>query len=89
MIKGQLPFGTDKEPKDLLKKIRAGTLDFSGDKFYKTTPELRDLIKRLLITDPARRLNVFQALKHPWIHNEKETLAKLYAKMLIKCKLAG
>ncbi len=83
VIKGKLPFGTDKQRKKLLKKIRAGTLDFSGDKFHQTTPELRDLIKMLLILNPARRFNVVQALEHPWIHNEKETLAKLYAKMLI------
>jgi [calcium/calmodulin-dependent protein kinase] kinase len=41
-------------------------LDFEV-KFEKVPDSLRDLIKKLLIKDPAKRMTMLEAKKHPWV----------------------
>lgn len=62
LLTGHLPFNDD-NIKKLLIKVQTGK--FMIPKYL--SPKAKDLISRILIVDPARRLNTEQILKHPLI----------------------
>ena len=41
-----------------------------------------DLIRRLVVVDPRRRMSVMEALKHPWITSQLADLKALYAQIV-------
>jgi serine/threonine protein kinase len=43
----------------------------------------RDLISKLLVVDPQQRLTVDEALRHPWISNQRGLLDRLYEKVCL------
>eukprot|EP00347_Sterkiella_histriomuscorum_P000832 403374345 len=61
----EFPFDSDNEP------------DFN-DKLLNTQPlypeylseNLRDLLKKLFVKDPSKRLNIDEILQHPWMHSD-------------------
>jgi 5'-AMP-activated protein kinase catalytic alpha subunit len=61
MVCGYLPF-EDPNTSNLYKKITAG--DFTIPKFV--SPFGRELIQRLLTTDPDRRIKISEIKKHTW-----------------------
>jgi len=72
MLVGQYPFernedrAADKDDKlsAVFKRILALEYDFPPD--VKVSPECRDLIAKLLVADPAKRLHLAQIYDHPW-----------------------
>ncbi|KAJ3042479.1 hypothetical protein HDV00_007250 [Rhizophlyctis rosea] len=88
LLSGELPFGCEDDRNKVSQAIRSKTLSLTG--LWGTgnpTPEARDLVMRLLNLKAAERLDVDGALAHPWIAKQKETLDKLYVKMLKKSQL--
>lgn len=104
MIQGNLPFrpmyrnGAEVEG-SLLESIRKGQIDFTDDKWKKTSRELRSVIRyylylMLILTpsrnrnflnvDPIERMSVEEAFAHPWIADSLDILKKLYCKMLVR-----
>ncbi|KAI9269640.1 kinase-like domain-containing protein [Helicostylum pulchrum] len=66
MMTGHLPFD-DEHMGRLLAKIKTGR--------YRTLPDYlstdaRDLIKRMLVVDPAKRMTMAEILNHPWLTNK-------------------
>ncbi|KAI8647470.1 kinase-like domain-containing protein [Parasitella parasitica] len=66
MMTGHLPFD-DEHMGRLLAKIKTGK--------YRTLPEYlssdaKDLIKRMLVVDPAKRMTMAEILNHPWLTNK-------------------
>ncbi|KAL7840018.1 hypothetical protein SRHO_G00266760 [Serrasalmus rhombeus] len=64
---------------EILKKIDHPCLIKTED-FYQTDEsyyivleyvEAKDLVKKLLVVDPAKRLGISEALEHPWLKDEK------------------
>lgn len=49
------------------KRIRAGQYDFPAEEWNDISSDARDLIKKLLNTDPNERLTIEQVMQHPWI----------------------
>jgi serine/threonine protein kinase len=49
-----------------LQNIRNGNWSF-GDRLSHVTPDAKDFITRLLVTDQQNRLTSEQALNHPWL----------------------
>ena len=47
-------------------KIRKGQYHFDHDEFKSCSDEVKDLISKLLITEPKHRLSAQEALKHKW-----------------------
>jgi serine/threonine protein kinase len=45
---------------------------------------VRDLISKLLVTDPEKRYSVTQMFSHPWIRKHRKALESMYDKMLAK-----
>ena len=50
----------------LLKKIARADFHFNHVEFEQISTECKDLIRKLLVTDPDDRLSGQQALAHPW-----------------------
>ena len=65
LVNGTSPF-KDSNTMRMNMKIRQGTFEF-GDNWAKVSPSLKDLISKLIVTDPAKRLSTEDVLKHPWI----------------------
>ena len=63
MICGYLPF-EDKDKDNLYKKIQAGV--FSIPSFV--SEQARDLIQRILVTDPTKRMTIHHIKNHPWFN---------------------
>ncbi|CAH8493350.1 unnamed protein product [Heterobilharzia americana] len=65
LLSGSLPFyGT----RDILfTQIVSGRYHRQPQVWNMISPEARDLVKRLLETDPTQRLTIEEALRHPWI----------------------
>lgn len=61
LICGYLPF-EDPNTANLYKKILNG--DYSIPKFV--SPESRDLMEKILNTDPEKRFKIADIRKHPW-----------------------
>ena len=65
VLAGELPF----DQNILSQQIREADVQFHGVVWSTISAEAKDLISKLIVKDPAKRLTVAQALKHPWIEN--------------------
>ncbi|KAL3752196.1 hypothetical protein ACJRO7_012930 [Eucalyptus globulus] len=52
--------------------ILRGHLDFSSDPWPLISPGAKDLIRKMLNSDPKQRLKAFEVLNHPWIKEDGE-----------------
>ncbi|WOH08770.1 hypothetical protein DCAR_0728218 [Daucus carota subsp. sativus] len=52
--------------------ILRGHVDFSCDPWPAISPQAKDLVKKMLTTDPKQRLTAIQVLSHPWIKEDGE-----------------
>jgi calcium/calmodulin-dependent protein kinase I len=66
MLCGFPPFSEDSNEK-LFDAIKKGAYDFPSPTWDDISDYAKDLIKKLLVVDPAKRLNAEGILKHPWI----------------------
>ncbi|CAL1290752.1 unnamed protein product [Larinioides sclopetarius] len=49
------------------KRIRAGQYNFPNPEWEHVSSDAKELIRGLLLTDPAKRLNIEQVMNHKWI----------------------
>jgi serine/threonine protein kinase len=68
MLRGKLPFDS-KEKHVLIEKTIAAEVDLTSEYWGKFTPYASDFLEKLLTKNVDSRLNVDQALQHPWIRN--------------------
>jgi serine/threonine protein kinase len=66
MLCGFPPFYEDSNEK-LFEMIKTGTFEFPSPQWDVISDYAKDLVKKLLVVDPYKRLNADQILKHPWI----------------------
>ena len=66
MIAGQLPF-EDQSLNGLFAKIESGRFTFPP--YF--SAEAKDLISKMLVVDPAKRITVDGVMKHPWMKGYK------------------
>eukprot|EP00471_Norrisiella_sphaerica_P001765 CAMPEP_0184491368 /NCGR_PEP_ID=MMETSP0113_2-20130426/20244_1 /TAXON_ID=91329 /ORGANISM="Norrisiella sphaerica, Strain BC52" /LENGTH=638 /DNA_ID=CAMNT_0026875713 /DNA_START=707 /DNA_END=2623 /DNA_ORIENTATION=- len=81
MLSGHLPFFAPNEPA-LWKLIKAG--NYSKEQISHLSPEAKDIISKLLVTDHRKRLTDIQAQSHPWVATENKkviNLRKLHIKV--------
>lgn len=65
IVSGHMPFpATDQAT--LFTKITAGKFEFSHHEFKMVSEECKDLISKMLVRDPKKRLSAVQVLDHPW-----------------------
>jgi calcium/calmodulin-dependent protein kinase I len=65
MLCGFPPF-YDEDEDLLFQKINKGFYEFPSPYWDTVSEEAKDLISKLLITDPSQRLTADEVLKHPW-----------------------
>eukprot|EP00026_Physarum_polycephalum_P002654 Phypoly_transcript_02662.p1 GENE.Phypoly_transcript_02662~~Phypoly_transcript_02662.p1 ORF type:complete len:822 (-),score=149.61 Phypoly_transcript_02662:108-2573(-) len=65
ILSGRPPFN-DPIPKDLFERIAAGDYEMTEDPWQRISSDAKDLISKLLVVDPAKRLTVRGALTHKW-----------------------
>ncbi|KAI8641581.1 hypothetical protein BD408DRAFT_367923 [Parasitella parasitica] len=61
LLTGHLPFD-DENIRQLLKKVKSGKYIMPDN----ISRSAQDLIRRILVVDPAKRLNMQQIMSHPW-----------------------
>ncbi len=65
IVSGHMPFpATDQAT--LFAKITLGKFDYSHKEFVMVSDECKDLINKMLVRDPKKRLSAVQVLQHPW-----------------------
>ena len=66
LLTAEQPLPTDGKMK-LMRAIRNGKISLDGKPWSKVSPEAKDLVRRLLVVDPKKRLSAQAALSSPWI----------------------
>ncbi|KAK9939450.1 hypothetical protein M0R45_016145 [Rubus argutus] len=66
LLSGVPPFWAESEH-GIFNAILRGHLDFSSDPWPSISSQAKDLVRKMLNSDPKQRLTAFQVLNHPWI----------------------
>ncbi|KAK0057449.1 calcium/calmodulin-dependent protein kinase type IV [Biomphalaria pfeifferi] len=66
LLCGYEPFHSDNEPQ-MFKKILKGDYSFDSPWWDEISNNAKDLVRKLLVVDPAKRLTASAALKHVWV----------------------
>lgn len=66
MLAGYEPFYGESDA-ELIKANREAKVDFPHADWHSVSVEGRDLIERMLVVDPWKRIGPSEALRHPWI----------------------
>ncbi|XP_008208483.1 ribosomal protein S6 kinase 2 beta [Nasonia vitripennis] len=71
MLSGRIPFPNTPgdTANDILDRIGRGYIDIETGVWCQISTEAKELVKRMLHVDPARRPTAANILKHPWIVN--------------------
>mmetsp|Transcript_3226 Transcript_3226/g.5291 ORF Transcript_3226/g.5291 Transcript_3226/m.5291 type:complete len:540 (-) Transcript_3226:171-1790(-) len=73
LLSGNLPF-MGRSQKELFRKIVVGKYVFDED-FDGVSEDAKDLIAKMLVTDPDKRISASEALRHPWLKSENSRLS--------------
>jgi len=77
LLTKQMPFDApSSDPKDIFPKIVKGIFYYPPWTEKGLSEESKDLIDRLIVVDPRKRLTAEQALRHPWIRNRRVGVEK-------------
>ena len=74
LLSQKLPFSIDEEKEsdeELLNKILIRKYDLESPPFNTISKNAKDLINKLLINDPQKRISAEEALNHPWFKENK------------------
>lgn len=69
LLSGSPPFNGDAD-RDILLKIKKGSLKFEGVRWNQVSDTAKDFIRYLLNRNAKERCSVTQALRHPWLKEE-------------------
>ncbi len=75
ILSGGVPF-TGKDHRDLFKSIIAGKFNFDSENWKGVSGDAKDLISKLLITDPSQRFSATDSLNHSWIRADGRMLRR-------------
>jgi calcium/calmodulin-dependent protein kinase I len=80
ILSGTAPY-YDPNPTRLFQMILNDRVSFDEDYWSEVSPQAKDLIRRLLEKDAAKRLTVDQALHHPWFSLSDEVLERKHLRL--------
>ena len=70
LLSGRPPFGGEND-KEIMERVAIGKYDLQSSPFNKTSKNCLDLIQKLLIMDPKKRITAQEALAHPWFKDNR------------------
>ena len=76
ILGGYPPFYEDNQA-ELFRKIKAGNYKFHPEFWDNVSTDAKDLISKMLVVDPAKRITAAEALAHPWIGREGRVLSQV------------
>ncbi|XP_057474789.1 calcium-dependent protein kinase 17-like [Actinidia eriantha] len=71
LLCGVPPFWAESE-QGIFNAILRGHIDFTSDPWPSLSSGAKDLVRKMLNSDPKQRLTTFQVLDHPWIKEDGE-----------------
>ncbi|KAL3850178.1 hypothetical protein ACJIZ3_012060 [Penstemon smallii] len=71
LLCGVPPFWAESE-NGIFNAILRGHVDFASDPWPSISSGAKDLVRKMLNSDPKQRLTAFQVLNHPWIKEDGE-----------------
>ena len=74
-MSGYLPFQGENR-NDVFSKIQSAKYHFNHAEFKVVSDEAKDLIAKLLVVDPKKRLSAGDALQHTWFKIQDEKRSK-------------
>lgn len=57
---------------EIFNAILRGHVDFSSDPWPSISPSAKDLVRKMLNSDPKQRITAYEVLNHPWIKEDGE-----------------
>ncbi|KAJ1622112.1 kinase-like domain-containing protein [Pavlovales sp. CCMP2436] len=73
LLSGQAPF----EGEDIFAQVRRGQYALPHERWQGISMEAKHILSRMMMVDPARRITVDAALRHPWMRCEALSEAEL------------
>ncbi|XP_034194757.2 ovarian-specific serine/threonine-protein kinase Lok isoform X1 [Osmia lignaria lignaria] len=70
-LSGSVPFNAQNKNISLQEQIKRGYYSFPVSKFGDVTEKAIDLIKRMMTTNPRKRITIKQVLLHPWLQDRE------------------
>jgi len=70
MLSGKVPFPGECN-KEIIENVMKGEYHYQHDSFKNVSEEAKDLISKLLLKDPVKRLSAEDAYNHPWIQKSE------------------
>ena len=70
LLSGRPPFGGEND-KEIMERVALGKYDLQSSPFNKVSKSGIDLIQKLLIMDPKKRISAQDAFLHPWFKENK------------------
>ncbi|GLT57014.1 hypothetical protein SLA2020_300210 [Shorea laevis] len=66
LLSGVPPFWAESE-QGIFEQVLHGELDFDSDPWPSISEGAKDLVRKMLVRDPRRRLTAYEVLCHPWV----------------------
>ncbi|KAL8241252.1 hypothetical protein R6Q59_014607 [Mikania micrantha] len=66
LLSGVPPFWAETE-QGIFEQVLHGDLDFSSDPWPNISDDAKDLVRKMLVRDPKKRLTAHEVLCHPWV----------------------
>ncbi|KAJ7975902.1 putative Calcium-dependent protein kinase [Quillaja saponaria] len=66
LLCGVPPFWAESE-EDIFEEVLHGNLDFSSDPWPNVSESAKDLVRKMLVRDPRKRITAHEVLCHPWV----------------------
>ncbi|KAA8516834.1 hypothetical protein F0562_017348 [Nyssa sinensis] len=66
LLSGVPPFWGESE-QEIFEQVLHGDLDFSSDPWPHISESAKDLVRKMLVRDPKKRLTAHEVLCHPWV----------------------
>eukprot|EP00536_Pseudo-nitzschia_multiseries_P005978 jgi/Psemu1/254975/estExt_Genewise1Plus.C_1220014 len=76
LLSGNLPF-MGRSQKELFRKIVSGKFEFKEEGWDGVSEDAKDLVKKLLVSNPDERITASQALRHKWMKASPDRLSRI------------